>query len=64
MRPVPELAGYSTPVPNVYLCDSGTHPGPGVSMGSGRNAAQVIAQDLGLTVPGLAAGGAPVTPRG
>jgi phytoene dehydrogenase-like protein len=54
MRPVPELAGYRTPLPNVYLCDSGTHPGPGVSMGSGRNAAHVIAQDLGLAM-GLSA---------
>ena len=51
MRPVPALAGYRTPVANVYLCDSGTHPGPGVSMASGRNAAGVIAADLGLAFP-------------
>src|SRR5690606_35822735 len=23
MRPIPELGGYRTPIPNVYLCDSG-----------------------------------------
>jgi phytoene dehydrogenase-like protein len=51
MRPIPELAGYRSPVPTVYLCDSGTHPGPGVSMGSGRNAASVILDDLGVAFP-------------
>jgi phytoene dehydrogenase-like protein len=51
MRPIPALAGYRTPVSNVYLCDSGTHPGPGVSMGSGRNCFGVIAEDLGLAIP-------------
>jgi len=47
-RPIPELGQYKTPVPNVYLCSSGSHPGPGVSMAPGRNAAQVIFDDLGL----------------
>lgn len=51
MRPIPQLSGYRTPVLNAYLCDSGTHPGPGVSMASGRNAARVIVADLGLTFP-------------
>lgn len=51
MRPIPQLAHYRTPVPNVYLCSAGTHPGPGVSMGPGRNAAQVIASDFGLDFP-------------
>ena len=51
MRPTAGLSGYRTSVPNVYLCDSGTHPGPGVSMGSGRNAFTVIARDLGLNGP-------------
>jgi beta-carotene ketolase (CrtO type) len=48
LRPIPELGQYKTPVPNVYLCSSGNHPGPGVSMAPGRNAAQVIFRDLGL----------------
>lgn len=50
MRPIPELGEYKTPVSNVYLCGSGNHPGPGVSMAPGRNAAQVIGRDLNLTI--------------
>ena len=48
MRPIPEMGNYKSPVPNVYLCGSGSHPGAGVSMAPGRNAAQVIFEDLGL----------------
>ena len=48
LRPIPELGNYRTPVPNVYLCGSGSHPGPGVSMAPGRNAARVILADLGI----------------
>jgi len=48
LRPIPELGEYKTPVPNVYLCSSGSYPGPGVSMAPGRNAAQLIFADLGL----------------
>ena len=49
MRPIPELASYRIPqVPNVYLCGAGSHPGPGVSMASGRNAAQIIFADMKL----------------
>jgi len=50
LRPIPELGEYKTHVPNVYLCSSGSHPGPGVSMAPGRNAAQVILKDLGLNL--------------
>jgi len=28
LRPIPELGQYKTPVPNVYLCSSGSHPEP------------------------------------
>jgi beta-carotene ketolase (CrtO type) len=48
LRPIPELGQYRSPVSNVYLCGSGSHPGAGVSMAGGRNAAQVIYADLGL----------------
>lgn len=48
MRPVPGLGQYRTPVPNVYLGDSGCHPGAGVSMAPGHNAANVILSDLHL----------------
>ncbi len=47
MRAIPELAQYRAPIPNVYLCGSSSHPGPGVSFMPGRNAAQVIFADLG-----------------
>jgi phytoene dehydrogenase-like protein len=55
-RPIPELGQYRTPVPNVYLCSSGSHPGPGVSMAPGRNAAQVIFADLGLDFKSVVSG--------
>lgn len=48
MRPIPALGEYRSPVPNVYLCGSGSHPGPGVSMAAGRNATKVIFQDMGI----------------
>jgi beta-carotene ketolase (CrtO type) len=48
MRPIPEMGHYRSPVANVYLCGAGSHPGPGVSMGPGRNAAQAIYSDLDL----------------
>jgi beta-carotene ketolase (CrtO type) len=48
MRPIPEMGDYRSPVENVYLCGSGSHPGPGVSMAPGKNAAETIFSDLGL----------------
>ena len=49
MRPSPQLSNYKIPsLGNVYLCGSASYPGPGVSMASGRNAAQVILRDLGI----------------
>lgn len=51
MRPIPEMGHYRSPVANVYLCGAGSHPGPGVSMAPGRNAAQVISADLDLDFP-------------
>jgi phytoene dehydrogenase-like protein len=49
MRPIPQLGNYKIPsISNVYLCGAGSHPGPGVSMAPGRNAAQVILRDLGI----------------
>jgi phytoene dehydrogenase-like protein len=40
MRPIPEMGRYRSPVGNLYLCGSGSHPGGGVSMAPGRNAAR------------------------
>ena len=40
MRPLLDWARYSTPIRNLYLCGSGTHPGIGLTGGSGANAAR------------------------
>jgi phytoene dehydrogenase-like protein len=44
-RPLPELAGYRTPVPGLYLTGASTHPGGGVFGASGRSAARVLLAD-------------------
>jgi phytoene dehydrogenase-like protein len=46
MRPVPGYARYAAPVPALYLCGAGTHPGGGVTGAPGYNAAQRILADL------------------
>jgi phytoene dehydrogenase-like protein len=46
MRPLLDWARYSTPIKNLYLCGSGTHPGVGLTGGSGANAAREIARSL------------------
>jgi beta-carotene ketolase (CrtO type) len=52
MRPIPEMGQFRAgPISNVYLCGAGSHPGSGVSMGPGHNAAKVICDDLGITFP-------------
>jgi phytoene dehydrogenase-like protein len=51
MRPIPEFGSYRSPVANLYLCGAGSHPGSGVTMAPGRNAAKVICGDLGLAFP-------------
>ena len=42
MRPVPGAAQYGTPIPGLYLCGAGCHPGGGVMGLPGRNAARAI----------------------
>ncbi len=42
MRPVPGWARYRTPIENLYLCGSGTHPGGGVTGLPGYYAAKTI----------------------
>ncbi|MEH6589094.1 MAG: NAD(P)/FAD-dependent oxidoreductase [Halioglobus sp.] len=42
MRPTYEAAQYSTPIPGLYLCGAGCHPGGGVMGGAGHNAAHEI----------------------
>jgi len=46
MRPVLGWARYRTPIPGLYLCGAGTHPGGGITGGSGQNAARAILKDL------------------
>lgn len=45
-RPLLGWARYRTPIANLYLCGSGTHPGTGLSGRSGASAAREIARDL------------------
>jgi phytoene dehydrogenase-like protein len=42
LRPTPGAAHYAMPVPGLYLCGAGCHPGGGVMGHAGRNAARVI----------------------
>ena len=44
-RPHPQAAQYATPVPGLYLCGSGAHPGGGVTGAPGHNAAKRILSD-------------------
>lgn len=46
LRPLAGYGGYRTPLPGLYLCGSGTHPGGGVTGIPGHNAAQVVLEDL------------------
>jgi phytoene dehydrogenase-like protein len=46
MRPLLDWARYRTPIENLYLCGSGTHPGAGLTGGSGANAAREILKEL------------------
>jgi phytoene dehydrogenase-like protein len=46
MRPVLGWARYRTPIPGLFLCGAGTHPGGGITGGPGQNAARTILSDL------------------
>jgi len=45
VRPVPGAAQYRTPVPGLYLCGAGAHPGGGVMGLAGRNAARQLIRE-------------------
>jgi phytoene dehydrogenase-like protein len=45
LRPVPGWAQYRTPIANLYMCGSATHPGGGIMGAPGRNAAMRILAD-------------------
>lgn len=42
LRPLPEIANYTTPIKNLYLTGAGTHPGGSISGMPGRNCALVF----------------------
>src|SRR2546429_8273647 len=46
MRPLLDWARYRTPIRNLYLCGSGTHPGAGLTGGVGGDAAGESLQEL------------------
>src|SRR5881227_845200 len=46
LRPVPGWAQYRTPIKNLYLCGSATHPGGGIMGAPGRLAALEILKDF------------------
>jgi len=46
LRPAPGWAQYRSPIRNLYMCGSATHPGGGVMGASGRNAAMEILKDF------------------
>ena len=45
LRPAPGWAQYRTPVRNLYMCGSATHPGGGIMGAPGLNAANMILRD-------------------
>jgi phytoene dehydrogenase-like protein len=45
-RPILGAADYRMPLPGLYLCGSGAHPGGGVTGAPGHNAAREIVRDL------------------
>jgi phytoene dehydrogenase-like protein len=46
MRPLPELAGYRTPIEGLWLCGPGMHPGGAIPGASGYNCAREILSTL------------------
>lgn len=47
-RPVPQLANYRTPIAGLYLCGASSHPGGSINGAPGYNAANAIAEDVGI----------------
>ncbi|HET9365313.1 MAG TPA: NAD(P)/FAD-dependent oxidoreductase [Candidatus Angelobacter sp.] len=49
LRPVPGYAQFRTPIKNLYMCGSATHPGGGIMGAPGRLAALEILKDVGAS---------------
>jgi phytoene dehydrogenase-like protein len=45
LRPLAGHSDYRTPLPGLYLCGSGAHPGGGVTGIPGHNCAKVVLGD-------------------
>jgi phytoene dehydrogenase-like protein len=45
VRPVPGATQYRSPLPGLFLCGAGCHPGGGVMGVAGRNAAQALIRE-------------------
>jgi phytoene dehydrogenase-like protein len=45
VRPVPGATQYRAPLPGLFLCGAGCHPGGGVMGLAGRNAAQALMRE-------------------
>ncbi len=52
-RPVPGYADYRSPIRDLWICGSSTHPGGGVMGAPGRNAAAEILRDAKLGTRGM-----------
>jgi len=48
LRPAPGWAQYRTPIRNLYMCGSASHPGGGIMGAPGYNAAMKILKDTRL----------------
>ncbi|HYM40888.1 MAG TPA: NAD(P)/FAD-dependent oxidoreductase [Thermoplasmata archaeon] len=52
LRPVPGWGRYRTPIPGLYLCGAGTHPGGGITGAPGYNGAHAVLEDWPSLVRG------------
>lgn len=52
-RPVPGYADYRSPIRDLWICGSSTHPGGGVMGAPGRNAAAEILRDMKKPAKGM-----------
>jgi phytoene dehydrogenase-like protein len=63
LRPVAGWAYYRTPVDNLYMCGSATHPGGGIMGANGRIASQVILKEWKKAASQRGSNGAQQTPE-
>jgi phytoene dehydrogenase-like protein len=55
LRPAPGWAQHRTPIPGLYQTGGTTHPGGSITGAPGRNAAQIVLEDLGDTLADVVA---------